>query len=128
MSVTRTVRLIALAALVATPAAFAAGDAKNGKTVFDAKCGICHAASTAPGGPIMGPNMVGIVGRKAASVEGFALYSPALKSSGITWSTKELDAFLANPAGKVPGTMMVISLPDKKEREDVLAYISSLKK
>lgn len=128
MSVTRTVRLIALAALVATPAAFAAGDAKNGKTVFDAKCGICHAASTAPGGPIMGPNMVGVVGRKAASVEGFALYSPALKSSGITWSTKELDAFLANPAGKVPGTMMVISLPDKKEREDVLAYISSLKK
>jgi len=128
MSATRTVRLFALAALVATPAVFAAGDAKNGKTVFDAKCGICHSATTAPGGPIMGPNMVGIVGRKAASVEGFALYSPALKNSGITWTTKELDAFLANPGGKVPGTMMVIALPDKKERDDVLAYISSLKK
>lgn len=127
MSATRTVRLFALAALVATPAAFAAGDAKNGKTVFDAKCGICHASSTAPGGPVMGPNMVGVVGRKAASVPGFALYSPALKNSGLTWSTKELDAFLANPMGKVPGTMMVIALPDKKEREDVIAYLSSLK-
>lgn len=128
MSVTRTVSLIALAALVATPAAFAAGDAKNGKTVFDAKCGICHASSVAPGGPIAGPNMVGIVGRKAASVEGFALYSPALKNSNLTWSAKVLDEFLAAPMTKVPGTMMVISLPDKKERDDVIAYISTLKK
>jgi cytochrome c len=96
--------------------------------VFDAKCGICHASSAAPGGPVMGPNMVGVVGRKAASVEGFALYSPALKNSGLTWNTKVLDEFLTAPMTKVPGTMMVIGLPDKKEREDVIAYISSLKK
>jgi cytochrome c len=127
MSLTRTACLLALAAVVAAPGAFAA-DAKNGKALFDAKCGICHSASSAPGGAVAGPNMVGLVGRKAASVEGFPMYSQALKASGLTWSTKLLDEFLANPMSKVPGTMMVIALPDNKERADVISYLATLKK
>jgi cytochrome c len=119
-------RLLALAAVLAVPSAFAA-DAAGGKAVFEAKCGICHASSAAPGGPVAGPNMVGLMGRKAASVEGFPMYSPALKGSGITWNTKLLDEFLANPMAKVPGTMMVISLPDAKERADVIAFLATLK-
>ncbi len=128
MSVSRSIRLLALAAVIASPAAFAAGDVKNGKAVFDAKCGICHAATTAPGGAVAGPNMVGLMGRKAASAPGFAMYTPALKGSNITWNAKVLDEFLANPMGKVPGTMMVIALPDAKERTDVIAYLGTLKK
>lgn len=123
----RPASLLALAAVLAAPAVLGA-DAGNGKAVFESKCGICHAASNAPGGPVAGPNMAGLVGRKAASVEGFPMYSPALKSSGITWNAKLLDEFLANPMGKVPGTMMVISLPDAKERADVIAYLATLKK
>ena len=119
-------RLLALAAVLAVPSAFAA-DAANGKAVFETKCGICHAANTAPGGPVAGPSMVGLVGRKAASVEGFPMYSPALKASGFTWNTKLLDEFLVNPMAKVPGTMMVISLPDPKERADVIAFLATLK-
>jgi len=119
-------RLLALAAVLAVPPAFAA-DVANGKAVFETKCGICHAASTDPGGPVAGPNMVGLVGRKAATVDGFPMYSPALKSSGITWNPKLLDEFLVNPMAKVPGTMMVISLPDPKERADVIAYLATLK-
>ncbi|HXS29928.1 MAG TPA: c-type cytochrome [Steroidobacteraceae bacterium] len=119
-------RLLALAAVLAVPSAFAA-DAANGKAVFETKCGICHASSTAPGGPVAGPSMVGLVGRKAASVEGFPMYSPALKASGLTWNPKLLDEFLVNPMAKVPGTMMVISLPDPKERADVIAYLATLK-
>ena len=119
-------RLLALAAVLAVPSAFAA-DAANGKAVFETKCGICHAANTAPGGPVAGPSMVGLVGRKAASVEGFPMYSPALKASGFTWNTKLLDEFLVNPMVKVPGTMMVISLPDPKERADVIAFLATLK-
>ena len=119
-------RLLALAAVLAVPSAFAA-DVANGKAVFETKCGICHAASTDPGGPVAGPNMVGLVGRKAATVEGFPMYSPALKAAGITWNPKLLDEFLANPMAKVPGTMMVISLPDPKERADVIDYLATLK-
>jgi cytochrome c len=123
----RCVSLLTLAAVLAAPAVFGA-DAANGKTVFESKCGICHAATAGPGGPVAGPNMVGLMGRKAATVEGFPMYSPALKGSGITWNAKLLDEFLANPMGKVPGTMMVISLPDAKERADVIAYLATLKK
>jgi cytochrome c len=119
-------RLLALAAVLAVPSAFAA-DAASGKAIFETKCGICHASNTAPGGPVAGPNMVGLVGRKAASVEGFPMYSPALKASGLTWNTKLLDEFLVNPMAKVPGTMMVISLPDPKERADVIAFLATLK-
>lgn len=131
MSFTRSASALALIACLAAPAAFAAGakpDVENGKTVFAQQCGICHAVSNAPGGPVAGPNMAGIVGRKAASVPGFAMYSPALKAYGVTWSTKTLDEFLINPMQKVPGTMMPMMLPDAKIRADVIAYLGTLKK
>lgn len=114
-------------ALLAAPAAFSA-DATKGKVVFDARCGICHSATAAPGGAVAGPNIFGIMGRKAAAVEGFSFYTPALKNSGITWNEKIMDEFLANPMAKVPGTTMVIALPDPRVRTDVIAYLKTLKK
>ena len=45
-----------------------------------------------------------------------------------TGAQKAPDYLKINPMGKVPGTMMVISLPDAKERADVIAYLSTLKK
>lgn len=104
-----------------------AADADNGKTIFDQRCAICHAVTSAPGGPVTGPSMVGVVGRKAATVPGFQLYSQALKDSGIVWSAKSLDEFLAMPMQKVPGTTMPMMIPDAKERGDVIAYMSTLK-
>jgi cytochrome c5 len=44
-------RLLALAAALVTPAVFAAGDIENGKTIFAARCGICHAVNKEPGAP-----------------------------------------------------------------------------
>jgi cytochrome c len=126
MFVIRSARLLALAALVATPAAFAA-DAANGKAVFDRMCVICHATTTGPGGPPTGPTLAGVVGRKAAGVKDFAMYSPALKGYGVTWNDKTLDEFLANPMAKVPGTMMLMPVGDAKERADVIAYLKTLK-
>jgi cytochrome c len=130
MSFTRSTSVIALVACLAAPA-FAAGakpDVENGKTTFAQQCGICHAVSNAPGGPVAGPSMVGIVGRKAASVQGFPMYSAALKAYGVTWNAKTLDEFLINPMQKVPGTIMPMMLADPKTRADVIAYISTLKK
>ena len=119
--------LLALALGITATAAFAA-DVDNGKTIFEQRCGICHAVSKEPGGPVAGPNMVGLMGRKAATVAGFTMYSPALKKSGLTWNAKTLDEFLVMPMQKVPGTIMPMMLPDAKERGDVIAYLSSLKK
>jgi cytochrome c len=131
MSAYRPTRLLALVAVLAAPAVFAAGakpDIENGKTVFSQQCGICHSVTKEPGGPALGPNMVGIVGRKAASVADFTMYSGPLKKYGVTWNAKTLDEFLVNPMLKVPGTTMPMMLPDAKTRADVIAYMATLKK
>jgi cytochrome c len=129
MSVTRPIRLLVVVAALAASAVFAAGkaDVENGKAIFTQRCGVCHAVSKEPGGPVEGPNMVGLVGRKAASQPDFAKYSPALKAYGVKWSAKTLDEFLVSPVTKVPGTTMPMVLPDDKERHDVIAYLGTLK-
>lgn len=119
--------LLALA-LGLSVSAVPAADLANGKTIFEQRCGICHAVTRDPGGPVAGPNMVGLIGRKAATEASFTMYSPALKKYGVTWNAKTLDEFLTMPMQKVPGTTMPMMLPDAKERGDVIAYLSSLKK
>ena len=123
-------RLFVIAAAMVVPAIGTAGskpDVENGKTTFNTMCGICHSVQET-GGPNQGPNLPGVVGRKAASVPDFPLYSPALKDSKITWNKKTLDKFLVNPMAKVPGTLMPMQIDDAKTRADVIAYLATLKK
>jgi cytochrome c len=129
MSHLRPFAAVVATALVTGVAAQAAptADVENGKTIFSQRCGICHAINSDPGAPVAGPSMVGVIGRKAASVPGFAMYSAALKKYGVTWSAKTLDEFLIAPMTKVPGTVMPMMLPDNKERADVVAYMTTLK-
>jgi cytochrome c len=110
------------AVAVAMPAlALAADDAKRGADIFENRCVFCHT----PGGGGQGPNLVGVVGRRAGSIPDYA-YSDALKKSGLVWSTATLDEFLSAPGKLVPGTWMQISLPDDAERADLIAYLASL--
>jgi len=123
-------RLLVVVVAIGAPAVCAAGpkpDVENGKATFSTTCGVCHSVQKT-GGPNQGPNLLGVVGRKAGSEPSFAMYSPALKASGITWSTKTLDTFLKNPMAKVPGTLMPILIADDKTRADVVAYLATLKK
>jgi cytochrome c len=122
-------RLVVVAAALGVPALTAAGpkpDIENGKATFSTNCGVCHSVQE-HGGPNQGPNMLGLVGRKAGSQPDFTLYSDALKASGITWSKKTLDKFLVNPGAMVPGTVMPLQIPDDKTRADVIAYLATLK-
>ena len=118
------VRKLGEAAAPAAPAA--PGDLlAKGKAAF-AACASCHVAEPGAASGI-GPNLHGVVGRKAGSLAGFA-YSEAMAKSGITWSEDELNAFLANPAGKVPGTAMAAGkVADAERRAAVVAYLASLK-
>jgi cytochrome c len=118
--------LIALALLAgSTLAANAAGDAKAGAEVFK-RCAVCH-TSDKGGGDGLGPNLFGIVGRKAATRPGFA-YSAPLKKSGIVWSEAILSKWAAGPARVVPGTkMMFAGITSKKQQADVAAYLATLK-
>jgi cytochrome c len=117
---------IALALLVgSTLAANAAGDAKAGAQVFK-RCAVCH-TNDKGGGDGLGPNLFGVVGRKAATRPGFA-YSAPLQKSGIVWNEAMLTKWAAGPARVVPGTkMMFAGITSKKQQADVAAYLATLK-
>ena len=102
-----------------------AGDAKNGATVFS-RCGICHSNGKGAPGKI-GPNLFGVVGRKAGAAPGFN-YSPAMKNSGIVWTDDKLKAYIAHPAQVVPGTHMAFGgISNSHEIDDLVAYLDTLK-
>jgi cytochrome c len=113
-----------LAALL-LPAAAHAGDAVKGKTVFQ-RCAICHVVQK-DGGNGLGPNLFGIVGRKAGTAPGFS-YSAAMKGSGITWSTDKIAAYVTHPSAIVPGNRMAFAgIGNPDQVSDVVAYLASLK-
>ena len=97
-------------------------DPAAGQQVYETRCSFCHGEGGVGG---QGPSLIGVAGRKAASVPNFA-YTPALKASGLSWTPANLDRFLNNPAEAVPGTAMPMSVPDAKERTDLIAYLASL--
>src|SRR3546814_7762499 len=69
------------------------GDAAKGKQIF-ARCQVCHSLEADTNK--LGPSLHGIIGRPAASVEGFT-YSDAMKESGLTWDDATLGESLASP-------------------------------
>jgi glucose/arabinose dehydrogenase/mono/diheme cytochrome c family protein len=96
----------------------------HGKAVFQPMCAVCH--TTAPGGvSAQGPNLAGVLGRRAASLPRFG-YTKALSESKLTWDEATLDRFLANPTGTVPGTNMVVGVPNPQDRRDIIAFLSTL--
>ena len=100
----------------------AAGDAAAGQDLFLDRCVMCHVAE----GGGQGPSLKGVYGRKAATVPGFP-YSAALKASGVTWTGPELDRFLTNPGVAIPGTAMPITVPDARQRANLIAYFAGEK-
>lgn len=102
-----------------------AQDMTAGAKVF-AKCRVCHQVDRAKGSGL-GPNLAGVVGRKAGTVARFN-YSPAMTRSNIVWDKARLDAFLAAPQRAMPGSRMAFAgLPNPKDRADVIAYLSTNK-
>lgn len=111
----------AASAPAATQAAAASGAAAP--AAF-AVCRSCHAVEAGRNG--VGPTLFGIAGSKAGEVPSYA-FSPALKASGITWTRENLDTWLQGPMKMVPGTKMVIGVPDPEKRAAILDYLETLK-
>jgi len=101
-----------------------AADVEAGKTAFK-KCALCH--TTEAGKNKIGPSLFGVVGRKSAGLDNFN-YSEGMKKFDHTWDEETLDTYLADPRGTVPGTKMIFpGIKDETERDDVIAYLETLK-
>jgi cytochrome c len=106
------------------PSAFADGDATAGAVVFK-KCQVCH--TNEAGKNKIGPSLFGVVGRPSASIAGFN-YSDAMKAANKIWDPATLNIWLTEPKALVPGTKMIFpGLKDEKDRQDVIAYLETLK-
>jgi cytochrome c len=116
--------LLALALLGVGPGR-AAGDAGKGKAAFVRQCAICHTLED--GGPNrFGPNLFGILHRKAGTVAGFN-YSRAFKAAA-TWDWNEdlVAGWIAAPGQMVPGTAMgVFQGVAQSDRDDIVAYLTT---
>lgn len=102
---------------------FAAADAAAGEKVF-AKCKSCHKLDGADG---VGPHLNGIVNKNKGTSSGYA-YSDALAAlTAEVWSPENLNGFLENPKGYMPGTKMAFAgLPKVEERANLIAYLATV--
>ncbi len=131
--------IAALATLSMAAPVFAAGDAAKGEADFK-KCKACHSIIGADGTEVVkggktGPNLFGVVGRAAGSVEDFK-YSDVMKEAGekgLVWSEESLVSYLPDPSkfleefsGDDKGkSKMTFKLA--KGAEDMAAYLATLK-
>jgi glucose/arabinose dehydrogenase len=100
------------------------GVADHGKVLFQQSCALCHSDSADI--TKQGPSLVGVLGRRAAVAPGFN-YTKVLTDSGLTWDAPTLDHFLESPTAVVPGTLMLISTANPQDRQDIIAYLATLK-
>jgi cytochrome c len=99
----------------------AAADPARGE-LLGLACAACH-RFRAEQGTLIGPHLEGVFGRPAATVQGFD-YSSALEQSGLVWTPKSLEAWLANPSGFVAGTTMAFTgYRSAQDRRDLIAYL-----
>jgi cytochrome c len=100
-----------------------AGDPVAGQKAFGA-CAVCHTVK--PGASSVGPNLLGVAGKKAGTNDPKFKYTAAMKAAPV-WTDAQLDTFISNPKGTVPGTAMAMApTKDAQKRADIIAYLKSL--
>lgn len=105
------------------PVLLAGADPVRGQAA-SRKCMSCHTFEKV-GANKVGPNLYGVISRPKASHPGFA-YSGALKAKGGHWTYEEMDSFILNPRGYLPGTTMAFAgVGSAKERADIAAYLAT---
>ena len=106
---------------LSSPSSAQHGDIARGQRDFR-MCAPCHSLEADRN--MTGPSLAGLWDRKAGSLQSFERYSDALKSSGIIWDDRSLDAWLTDPNRMVPDNEMPFNgIKDPQRRADLLAFL-----
>ena len=127
------VRRLFFAAIAMVAASTAAGDSAGdypeqpwGYDTPAGRCVVCH--SLEKGGPFrVAPNLWNIVGAEKARDRDWYAYSPVLIEMGGTWTEQDLDRFLEDASAFAPGSTKSIRVSDPQERQEIMAFLKSLR-
>ena len=104
-------------------ALLAMGDLAHGEKVFK-KCSACHMIA-ADGKNKIGPNLWGVIGRKAGAISDYN-YSKAMLAYAKEWTFEEMNSYLIKPQAYIKGTKMAFAgLRKEKDRASVILYMNS---
>lgn len=95
--------------------------------LFLKNCATCHSVQKGDLSPRAGPNLWGVVGRKAAAQKSYTMYSDVIQKSGITWDEANLNKWLTNSGAFMPGTSMYYMQSDESVRLNIIDYLKTLK-
>lgn len=90
------------------------------------RCTVCHSLKPDRRQPVA-PTLWKIVGADKGRAKNWFTYSPALLKKGGNWSVEDLDKYLADPNGFIPGTDKSIHVADAQERKEIIDYLEKLK-
>lgn len=125
--------LTAAATILALAApALAEGDADKGAKEFR-KCKACHKLEAGAKSTV-GPNLYGVMGRTAGTVEDYKYSSDlvAAGEAGAVWDVATLEAYLPDPSGWLKevtgddGAKSKMAAQRVKSAENIAAYLASV--
>jgi cytochrome c len=104
-----------------------AADIAKGQAAFVRQCAICHTIDKG-GENRLGPNLFGVVGRRAGAVPDFKYTNAFRTTATFEWTEGLLGPWIALPAVMVPGTAMgVFPGVSDRDKDDIVAYIGAQK-
>ena len=104
-----------------------AADIAKGQAAFVRQCAICHTIDKG-GENRLGPNLFGIVGRRAGTVQGFKYTNAFRNTATFEWTEGLLGPWIALPAVMVPGTAMgTFPGVSDRDKDDIVAYLAAQK-
>ncbi|RVT81984.1 cytochrome C [Rhodobacteraceae bacterium CCMM004] len=117
------------------------GDAAAGEAAFS-QCQTCHVVESPEGETLAGrnartgPNLYGVVGRQAGTVEGFRYGKDIVTAGedGLVWDEESLSAYLQDPTGYLREVLdnkrargkMAYRVRSEEDALNLIAYLHSL--